>query len=575
MKNQRRKDPDTAKRIKFVLFLLILFAAFLAIRLFFIQIISGDYYEAQAARQQNFSQIIAPRRGNIYLKTKTGELATLATTKEGYLLYINPRILKNPEDSYEQLNAILPIEKEDFLERASKKEDPYEVIAHKIERDTKSRIEDLRIEGVGTAAEEWRNYPGKNLASHVLGFLGYSEEVLEGRYGLERYFDDILQGEEGYLNGTRSAGGSILELGRNLLSPPKEGYDLVLTLEPNAQAFLEKKLVEIEKAWRPQRGGAIILEPKTGKILAMAAFPNFDPNSYGKIESLETFINPLVENVFEFGSVFKPLTLAAALNENIITPQTTYYDKGYLTLDDYTIKNFDEKGRGEVTMQKVLEESLNTGAAFVAQRLGKENMRKYFLSYGLGEKTGVTLPGEVKGNTSNLYSGREVEYATASFGQGISTTPLAFATAAASLANGGKIMKPYLVERIVRPGKEDILTKPEAKREILSTKTSETISKMLVKVVEDALLGGGAELQNWTWAAKTGTAQIPLKDAKGYSQDSLHSFFGYAPAFDPKFLVFLYLEKPQGVKYAAYSLGPYSKEIIQFLLTYYEIPPDK
>ena len=226
-------------------------------------------------------------------------------------------------------------------------------------------------------------------------------------------------------------------------------------------------------------------------------------------------------------------------------------------------------------MQKVLEESLNTGAAFAAGKLGKENMRKYFTAYGLGEKTGVELPGEVAGNLSNLSSKRDVEYATASFGQGVSATPLEFARAIAALANGGKLMKLYLVERIVRPGREDVITEPEVVREVLTPETSETISKMLVKVVDDALLGGTVKFKRFTAAAKTGTAQIPLKDAKGYSEEYLHSFFGWAPGFDAKFLVFLYMEKPQGVRYASQSLGPSWAEITQFLLTYYEIPPDR
>jgi len=423
--------------------------------------------------------------------------------------------------------------------------------------------------------EEWRTYPLKSLAAHVVGFLGYKDDELIGRYGLEHYFEDELRGNDGYLDADLSAGGVLLELGKNLFEPPEEGHDLVLTIDPNVQVFFEKKLKSIQEKWNPSGGGGIILDPETGKILALAAFPNFDPNTYGETQDLATFINPLVENIFEFGSVFKPLTMAAALNERALTPQTTYFDKGYLILDGYKIENFDQKGRGETTMQKVLEESLNTGAAFAAGKLGKENMRKYFTAYGLGEKTGVELPGEVAGNLSNLYSKRDVEYATASFGQGVSATPLEFARSVAALANGGKIMKPYLVERIVRPGREDVITEPEVVREVITPETSETISKMLVKVVDDALLGGTVKFERFTSAAKTGTAQIPLKNAKGYSEEYLHSFFGWAPGFDAKFLVFLYMEKPQGVLYASQSLGPSWAEIMQFLLTYYEVPPDR
>ena len=565
----------TATRIRLVFAIVLAGAALIIARLFFLQVVSGEYYKTQASRQQNFSQILTPRRGEIYLSDRKGNTLSLASTKEGYLLFINPQKIKEPEAVLAKLNPLVPLERENFLKRAAKTGDPYEVVAHRLGRAAALAIEELEIEGVGIVPEEWRTYPLKSLAAHVVGFLGYKDDELIGRYGLEHYFEDELRGNDGYLDADLSAGGVLLELGKNLFEPPEEGHDLVLTIDPNVQVFFEKKLKSIQEKWNPSRGGGIILDPETGKILALAAFPNFDPNTYGETQDLATFINPLVENIFEFGSVFKPLTMAAALNERVLTPQTTYFDKGYLILDGYKIENFDQKGRGETTMQKVLEESLNTGAAFAAGKLGKENMRKYFTAYGLGEKTGVELPGEVAGNLSNLSSKRDVEYATASFGQGVSATPLEFARAIAALANGGKLMKLYLVERIVRPGREDVITEPEVVREVLTPETSETISKMLVKVVDDALLGGTVKFERFTSAAKTGTAQIPLKDAKGYSEEYLHSFFGWAPGFDAKFLVFLYMEKPQGVRYASQSLGPSWAEITQFLLTYYEIPPDR
>ena len=564
-----------ATRIRLVFAIVLAGAALIIARLFFLQVVSGEYYKTQASRQQNFSQILTPRRGEIYLSDRKGNLLSLASTKEGYLLFINPQKIKEPEAVLAKLNPLVPLERENFLKRAAKTGDPYEVVAHRLGRAAALAIEELEIEGVGIVPEEWRTYPLKSLAAHVVGFLGYKDDELIGRYGLEHYFEDELRGNDGYLDADLSAGGVLLELGKNLFEPPEEGHDLVLTIDPNVQVFFEKKLKSIQEKWNPSRGGGIILDPQTGKILALAAFPSFDPNTYGETQDLATFINPMVENIFEFGSVFKPLTMAAALNERVLTPQTTYFDKGYLILDGYKIENFDQKGRGETTMQKVLEESLNTGAAFAAGKLGKENMRKYFTAYGLGEKTGVELPGEVAGNLSNLSSKRDVEYATASFGQGVSATPLEFARAIAALANGGKLMKLYLVERIVRPGREDVITEPEVVREVITPETSETISKMLVKVVDDALLGGTVKFKRFTAAAKTGTAQIPLKDAKGYSEEYLHSFFGWAPGFDAKFLVFLYMEKPQGVRYASQSLGPSWAEIMQFLLTYYEVPPDR
>ena len=575
MQRDASLEKEIVRRMRITFFLFFLAGAALLTRLFFLQVVSGAYYKTQATRQQNFSQILTPRRGEIYLREHSGELIPLARTKEGYLVFINPKKLKNPDEVYKNITGVIALNQEDFFARASKKNDPYEVVAHRLERDQAEKIAALKMENVGTSPEEWRVYPAKSLASHVVGFLGYKNDELEGQYGLERYFEKVLKGSWGWVSGSQSAGGILLELGRRFFSPPQEGYDIILTLEPNVQVFVEKKLKEIRKTSRAARGGAIVLEPATGKILAMAAFPDFDPNLYGKTESLITFVNPLVENVFEFGSVFKPLTMASGLDRGVVTPETKYYDKGFLELNGLTIKNFDEKGRGEVDMQKVLEESLNTGAAFVAQKLGKENMRKYFMAFGLGEKTNITLPGEVKGNLSNLNSNREIEYATASFGQGVATTPLAFARAASVLASGGKLREPYIVERVVRPGREDIVSGPKEIWQVIRPETAHTISQMLVKVVDDALLGGTVKFKHWTAAAKTGTAEIPRSDGKGYSNESLHSFVAWAPGFDAKFLLFMYIEKPQGIRYASQSLGPYYEDIMQFLLTYYEVPPDR
>ena len=573
MARAHQGDSHTPHNIRLAFIIFAAIGFFLLVRLFFLQVVSGAYYKTQALRQQNFSGVSAPRRGTIYLRERNGELITLASTKDGYLVFINNKILKDKDAAFNKLFALISIEENLFMKAAAKKDDPYEVIFHKVNRETAEKIQELKITGLGVSPEEWRSYPAKKMAAHATGFVGYDGNELTGRYGLELYYEDLLKGEEGFLKGI--PGNWFSKLGKNLLSPPTEGYDIVLTVEPNVQAFVERMLERVETKWHPTDGGAVIMEPSTGKIIAMAAFPTFDPNSYEKTEELSTFVNPIVENVFEFGSVFKMLTVASGLNERVITPETTYFDPGKLELDGYTISNFDGKGRGTVSMQVVLEQSLNTGAAFVAQKLGKDRMRQYFTNFGLGEKTGITLPGEVAGQIGNLKTGRDVEIATAAFGQGVSVTPLEYARAASALANGGKIMKPYIVERIIRPGREDSVTKPETIREVIRPETSETISRMLVQVVDKALLDGEVKSKNFTIAAKTGTAQIPLKNSKGYSEEYLHSFLGYAPGFDARFLVFMYIEKPRGVKYASYSLGPYFKELMHFLLTYYEVPPDR
>ncbi|MEK7162256.1 MAG: hypothetical protein AAB730_00165, partial [Patescibacteria group bacterium] len=264
------------QRIRFTFFLILLAGAVVLTRLFFLQVVSGAYYRTQASRQQNFSQILSPRRGEIYLRERSGELIPLASTKEGYALFINPKELVHPQEAWQKLSEVAKLDEEEFFKRASKKDDPYEVVAHKLERSDAQKIEALQIQGAGLVPEEWRVYPAKTLAAHAVGFLGYDGDELEGRYGLERYFEDVLKGNSGFINGSRSAGGILLDLGKRFFSPPEEGHDIILTLEPNVQTFLEKKLGEVQEAWQPARGGTIILEPATGKIQALAAFPAFD-----------------------------------------------------------------------------------------------------------------------------------------------------------------------------------------------------------------------------------------------------------------------------------------------------------
>lgn len=563
-----KRSDDFSSRIRFIGILFFFVAGVLIYRLFDLQVVKSDYYRDKADRQYAVSQIKSPieNRGTIYFREKNGQLVSAAAVKKGYKVVISPSAIKNPEEVYEKISAIIPIiDREIFLKQAKKENDAYEEISRYLDFDKAEAIRKLAIEGVSVISDEWRFYPGAKLASHVLGFVGYAGNELLGQYGIEKSYEDYLAGTD---DDSHSFADVFLGLGREFfLSSLDNKRDVVLTIEPSVQGFLETNLEKILSQYSAESAGGVILDPRTGKILAMAAKPDFDPNFYGKVESPALFLNPLVSSIMEVGSSMKPLTLSSALDTGSIKPETTYYDSGYLIIDNARIENYDAKARGAVNMQTVLNESLNTGAVFAMRQLGKENFRNYMANFGLSEKTGIELPDEIKGNTASLNSPREIEFATASFGQGIAPTPLEFAMAFSSLANDGKLVQPYIIETAGN--------RPVIKRQVLKNETSEEITRMLVKVVDSALLGGTVKIEHYSVAAKTGTAQIPLEKQKGYSEDSLHTFIGYAPAFNPKFLIFLYLKKPQGVKYAAYSLTPAFMDIMKFLLNYYEIPPDR
>jgi stage V sporulation protein D (sporulation-specific penicillin-binding protein) len=351
--------------------------------------------------------------------------------------------------------------------------------------------------------------------------------------------------------------------------------DIITTLEPSVSRMLDSVLSNTHSEYNSALTGAIIMNPHTGEIIAMNAVPGFDLNNR-TVATIDQFQNPLVENVYEFGSTIKALTVAAGLDAGAITPQSTYYDAGSIELNTFTIRNFDGRGRGTVPMQEVLNQSLNTGVSYIVTQMGKETFRDYFLGYKLGSETGIDLPNEAFGLVENLNSPRDVEYATASFGQGIAMTPVAAIRALATLGNGGYLITPHLVKAIeYSDGSVKNIRYPKGEQ-ILSEETSEEISRMLTVVVDDALRGGTVALPNHTIAAKTGTAQIPDPVNGGYYEDKfLHSFFGYFPSYDPKFIVFMYTVEPKGVQYASETLTDPFMDIARFLINYYSIPPDR
>ena len=283
---------------------------------------------------------------------------------------------------------------------------------------------------------------------------------------------------------------------------------------------------------------------------------------------------PVVDSQFELGSVFKPITMAAGLNEGVVKPDTTYFDIGSVKLGNSVIKNFDGKSNKTQTMTQVLEKSLNTGAVYVEQLLGQERFLEYVKRFGFGEKTGVDFPNEISGSIANLENGRDLEYATASFGQGIAVTPLQMALSLAAVANGGVMMRPYIVEKIIDDAGNERVFGPEKKGAVITKEAAESLTKMLVSTVRNGY-ENRAGVKGYFVAGKTGTAQIPLKDRRGYSQDVIHTFVGFAPAFRSKFLALLQLNRPQGNRFASNTMTPAFRDLAEFILNYYEVPPDE
>jgi len=317
------------------------------------------------------------------------------------------------------------------------------------------------------------------------------------------------------------------------------------------------------------------LEVKTGKILAMANWPEFNPNDYGNVKNINVFINSAVQSLYEPGSVFKAITMAGALDKGVVNPQTTYNDTGKVEISGKIIENALKRAEGVQTMTQVLEKSLNLGAIFVQQKLGKDDFKSYVEKFGFADKTGIDLNGEAKGNISNLKTNHDLEFATAAFGQGIAVTPLQLVVAYAAIANDGVLMKPYIVDKIISTdGKQDV-TNPVEIRRVISSDSASRLSAMLVSVVENGHTQR-AGVTGYQIAAKTGTAQIPdPKTGKYLEIGTIHTVLGFYPAFNTRFAMIVKLDKPIGAQYAESTSAPLFGEIAKYVLNYYEIPPSK
>lgn len=571
------KDGDFLLRIRILAFFILGFAAIVVSRLFFVQIINGNEFQERADRQYVRPSSRIFTRGSIFFSEKNGTIVSAASLRPIYIVAINPSRINNSKEVFDVLSKYYSINSEDFLARAEKENDPYEIIFKTEDKKIADEISAKNISGIIITKDNLRFYPGSRLAANVVGLVAKTEEggdLLSGRYGIEKYFDDELSRNEEslYVNFFAEI---FSDLRDRTIGKQKKKGDVILTIEPTAQDFLEKTLDSIEDKWNSKTSGGIIIEPSTGKIVAMAHRPTFDPGNFSGERNVSIFSNPLVENVFEMGSIFKPLTVAAGIDSGKISSDTKYKDDGFVMISGKKVSNFDGRGRGFVSMQKVLDDSLNTGAVFVTQQMGKNLFASYMKSFGFGEQSGIDLPNEVLGLVKNLDSEYEVDYATISFGQGIAVTPISMTRALSSLANGGLIIKPKIVEKIkFVNGTEKVFDTVVLSR-VLKKDTTEEVSRMLASAYDNALLGGTLKLEKYTVAAKTGTAQM-VSGGGGYDPDKfLHSFFGYFPAYNPRFLVFLYTVEPQNVGFSAQTLATPFSNIVKFLINYYQIPPDR
>lgn len=566
-------------RIGMIMTFLVIFGIVILGRLFYLQVFKHNYYQKIASVQHWAQGDIPAKRGKIYVKDEmAGGLYPLAGNQTLSLVYGAPeemfeldkeenKIDKKNEVA-EKISPLVGIEIEKLKELFDKNH-TYVPIKHYLTFEEKERIKSLDLPGIFFSDEDRRYYPEQVLASQLLGYVNTEGE---GKYGLEQYFDTELAGTDGQYRAEVDPGKKKIAFGNNILTPAKDGVSLVLTINRDVQAEAEKLLKESVSKFSAENGNMIVMNPDNGEIVAMANYPTYDPNKYKEVTDYKLFRNSSVVDVFEPGSIFKIITMAAGLDTKKVEPDTKYDDTGEVVLNGHKIMNSTKKAWGLVDMTFVIQESLNTGTVFVLNQIGKDVFYDYLKKFGFGIATGIEQPLEGEGR---VYSPSELNdhgYATMTFGQSISVTSLQMIRSFAAIANGGKLVKPHLVsEKIYSDGKKET-TDNRPTGEVISREAALKETAMMVNQVENGH-GKQAKVKGYKIAGKTGTAQV-AKPGGGYETGkNIGSFIGFGPADSPRFVVIVRIDSPKGIPWAESSAAPPVGKMLDFLFKYYQIPP--
>ena len=554
-----------------LLAVLIMVAGVLVLRLFFLQIVDTSDLEAKNLSQVQVDRKLQSPRGTIYDRHGS-PLAMSVVTKS---LYADPQMLKkNPEDIAELVAPYVSISKEAIVENL--KEDTAFVWLDRMMEPDKSKavekiIEDEKLEGLNFVEESKRYYPNGNLAAQVLGFVGTEDKGLDG---LEMVLDDELKGGlTKEVVATDRKGNAIFGsvLAQYL---PDKGKSVTLTIDATVQFIAERALEQAMVDIKPAHASVIVMDPKTGEILAMANRPTYDPNHYDKGKE-QDFKNIAVTNLYEPGSTFKPIIASAALASGKWTVDTVYNDTGSIMASGHVMQNWNGEGYGKVRLLEILKFSINTGMVRLGLTTGPEILSEYVHKYGFGQPTGIELPGEGEGLLFNPEEMADIDTASMSIGQGIAVTPLQMVRAFGAIANGGILMKPHIVKAYNNPdGTVASETQTESQGQAIPENVASTIVDILEKEVSE---GGGnkAMVEGYHFGGKTGTAQKLNTEYGGYLDGRyIASFIGFGPVEDPKFVVLVAIDDPSnGSIYGGQIAAPVFKDIMSQLVRYYQISP--
>lgn len=584
-RQSKRSTTDT--RIQTAGILILVASGIVISRLFFLMVMQHGFYTALAAGSHEVYSELIPTRGKIYMQdSRTGEAYPVAMNRDYYLIFLDTRQFESDEDIAlvtSTLITALEIPEDDIdrrkeiSDKAKKDNDPYEPIAEKVPTEVVDALREQDLPGVGFIRRSYRFYPEGDFAGPIIGFVGKTTDgQTVGQYGLEGYFEATLAGSGGFFSGKKSASGLWIPTAGRSFDPPEDGADIYTTIDRQIQYTACKELEAAMEEYGATSASLVIMEPRTGAIRTMCSLPAFDPNIYNQVEGITVYNNTTIFTPYEVGSIFKPLVMAAAINEDLMTPDTYFYDSGSVEARcTKEIRNADLKIYEDQTMTGVLENSINTGMVHVAKLLGKERLVAYLERMGFGVKTGVELDTEAAGTIATLYRnpGDDIDCyaATASFGQGFTATPLQIVTAYSAIANGGQEVEPYIIERTEYASGKVERHKPGIAPSMFSNRTAGLVGGMMVSVVDQGH-AGGAGVPGYYIAGKTGTAQIP--GPGGYTEETNHSFIGYGPVEDPQFVMLVKFEKPQR-RFSSQTAAPVFGKIASWLVDYYGIAPTR
>jgi len=562
MNNKRKISP------RFVVLFLVILTSYSVLtgKLFYWQIIRAQEIKEIRDIQSTESLELLPERGEILFSDNF----PIATNNINYLTYANPKVIKDVPGYSNSLAAVLDYDAASISARLN--QDLFWVRLGVFDHKTKTKIENLKLDGIGFQIEASRFYPEASMAAHLVGFVGKNNEGEDQGYlGLEGYYDRQLRGKSGKLYIVKDA------LGNPIVTDIREerkvdGRTLVSSIDRTVQYIASEALKKGIQSYEAEGGSIIIMEPKTGKILGMSSVPNFDPQEYYEFDG-DSYQNPVVSDLYEPGSTFKVLVMAAALNEGLVKANTRCsICSAPVQMGGFTIKTWNNEYYANTTMTEVIQHSDNTGMVFVGQKLGIKKMNYYLDQFGFGKTTGIDLQGEVSGSLRRESEWLPIDLATASFGQGISVTPIQLLTAVSSIANGGYLVKPHIINRIIEDDGEIIEIKSENNKKVLSSSAAEVMKWIMVNAVEQGD-SKWVTLGNIPVAGKTGTAQIPVEGRYDPSQ-TIASFVGFFPADDPQISMLVLVNKPKTSIYGSETAAPIFFSVARDLVQYYDIKPE-